>query len=465
MLGQPAIIRMALRVFLALMLLGLGGMQPAATQDSNYWTNQYGNQARLLGGLVVGSSDDVASVFYNPGRLALTENTALVLAGNVVRFTNISLENALGEGLDLSSTKLAGVPSLFAGELRLGFLNEHRLAYSFLTRYDFALRFEQRGDLTSLTEDRFDLLTASIDLDETMSEYWAGLTWAMPMGEKIGLGVTGFGLFRDQRSRAQTLVEAQVDTLSGVALQRDDFDYLYVGLLGKVGLGANLDNWKLGLSVTTPNVKLYGSGAFGVDQVLITQDLDGDGNSSSLIITDYQDGLSAHYHSPLSAALGVSYVWKKNTNLEFTSEWFNVVDYYRVLDTQPIAGPDTVISANIGDQRKSVINFGFGVDHSFNPKLRGYTSFRTDYSSAMTLPGTNATISTWDIYHLAAGLTFPAGASEFTFGGIYAFGSDKRDEGIDVIPDSGEGDDVMLPQELTAKFRRLTFILGFSIDF
>jgi hypothetical protein len=382
-----------------------------------------------------------------------------------VRFTNIQLENALGEGLDLSSTKLAGVPSLFAGELRFGFLNDHRLAYSFLTRFDFALRFEQRADLTSFSEDQLDLLTASINLDETMNEYWAGLTWAMPLGENVGLGVTGFSLFRDQRSRAQTLVQAQVDTLSGIALQRNEFDYLYVGLLGKIGLGANLDSWKLGLSITTPNLKLYGDGALGVDKVLITEDLDGDGNRSSLIITDYQEGVSASYDSPLSAALGINYRWKKNTSLDVTAEWFDAVDQYRVLDTQPVAGLDSVLSTAVVDQRKSIINFGFGLDHQFNPKLRGYTSFRTDYSSAMKLAETNSTISTWDIYHLAAGLTFPVGASEFTFGGIYAYGSDKRGEGIDAIPDNGEGDGVMLPQELTAKFRRITFILGFSIDF
>ena len=92
------------------------------------------------------------------------------------------------------------------------------MGYSFLTRYDFALRFEQRGDLSSFTEDQLDLLTASINIDETMNEYWAGLTWAMPLSERVGLGVSGFGLFRDQRSRAQTLVQAKVDTLAGIAL-------------------------------------------------------------------------------------------------------------------------------------------------------------------------------------------------------------------------------------------------------
>jgi hypothetical protein len=457
--------RMAVLLIGAAVILFSLGAGSVLAQDSHYWTNQYGNQARLLGGLVVGSSDDVAAVFYNPGRLALTDDTALVLAGNVIRYTNISLENALGEGLDLSSTKLAGVPSLFAGELRLGFLDDHRLAYSFLTRYDFALRFEQRGDLTSLSEDQLDLLTASINLDETMNEYWAGLTWAMPSGDRFGFGITGFGLFRDQRSRSQTLVQAQVDTLSGVALQRNEFNYLYIGLLGKIGVGADLSNFKVGLSATTPNLKLYGDGSLGYDRVLLTQDLDGDGTSSSLIVTDYQEGVAAEYHSPLSAALGLTYIWKNDTNLEFTAEWFNTVDHYRVLDSEPIPAPDTLLSSDIADERKSIINFGFGIDHHFNPKLRGYASFRTDYSSANESSVNTGAISSWDIYHAAAGLTFPVGESEFTFGGIYAFGSEKRDEGIDLIPDSGEGDGVMLPQELTARFRRLTFILGFSISF
>jgi len=446
-------------------LLTLLNPVSAIAQDANYWTNQFGNEARLLGGAVVGSSDNVAAVFYNPGRLALTEAPELVLAGNVIRYTDIKFVNALGNELDLSSVRLAGVPALFAGEIRLGGLKDHRLGYSFLTRHDFGLRIETRGDFTDLFPEPVDKFTASVNLDKSMNEYWAGLTWARPFNKKFGLGVSVFGLYRDQRSRLQTLAQAQVDSSAGVALQRNDFDYLYVGLLAKIGVGANFDSWRLGLAITTPNLKLYGTGSLGFDRTLVTQDLNNDGSDASLIITDFQEGLTAHYHSPVSVSAGLGYRWK-STTVDLTAEWFDAVGSYQVLETQPIPARDTVLTLPIMDQRKSVTNFALGVQQEFNPKLQGYASFRTDFSAATGSETSSVTLSTWDIYHLAAGLAFPIGTSEFTVGGVYAFGSEPREQGVALIPDEAEdGDELILPQDITAKFRRITFVLGFSIVF
>ncbi|MEE9578502.1 MAG: hypothetical protein V3W24_02925, partial [Gemmatimonadota bacterium] len=59
----------------------LGATAEAAAQDAHYWTTQYGNRSRLLAGAVIGSVDDVSSVFYNPGALALLEKPELLLGG------------------------------------------------------------------------------------------------------------------------------------------------------------------------------------------------------------------------------------------------------------------------------------------------------------------------------------------------------------------------------------------------
>ena len=56
------------------------GLSPCFGQDSHYWTNQFGNRARLLGGAVIGSTDDLSAVYYNPGGLALVEKSEILLA-------------------------------------------------------------------------------------------------------------------------------------------------------------------------------------------------------------------------------------------------------------------------------------------------------------------------------------------------------------------------------------------------
>ena len=37
---------------------------PAAAQDNHYWTTQFGNRARLLGGAVVGSATDLSALIF-----------------------------------------------------------------------------------------------------------------------------------------------------------------------------------------------------------------------------------------------------------------------------------------------------------------------------------------------------------------------------------------------------------------
>src|SRR5262245_9406973 len=67
-------------------VLTFAGASLAGAQDSNYWTNAYGTRSQLLGGVVVGSPGDISSTYYNPGALALTQSTELLLAGNAYQY-------------------------------------------------------------------------------------------------------------------------------------------------------------------------------------------------------------------------------------------------------------------------------------------------------------------------------------------------------------------------------------------
>ncbi len=455
-----------LRFRLLLPALGLCGLTaPLTAQDAQYWTNQYGNEARLLGGSVIGSVFDLSAVFYNPGRLSLVTDPRLVLAGNVFRFSQITVEDAFGNGTDLKNTRIGGVPSLFAGELRFKFLGPHRLAYSFLTRQDFDFEVSERLDLrgAQVPDPTLDLFTAGFLFEQNMDEYWAGLTWAHTLGQKMGLGVTTFLAVRDQRSRVQTLAQA-VDTTgaAGIALQQEGYKYKHWRLLWKIGLGGNLGNWDVGVSVTTPSIGIAGGGEAAYDQTLITQDLGGTGTFSD-VTSSTQQGLPVSYKSPLSVGGGVAYR-KGRARIHASAEWFDAVPAYDVLEPDPVILPDTTMAAfGLTQELTSVANVAVGAEYQFGPTLTGYVGFRTDQSAVDDAASDNTSLSRWDIYHASGGGTFSVGASDFTVGGIVAWGSDVTQTGIDFVP--GDSSSVDLPEQLPLKFFRFTFILGFSIGF
>jgi hypothetical protein len=98
-----------------LLLVMLAGA--AVAQDAHYWNTQYGNRAYLLGGAVIGSSNDVSAVYYNPALLTVSAKPNLTVAGNAFYSTSVTLRNALGAQLDIESSSIGAVPTLVAGEI------------------------------------------------------------------------------------------------------------------------------------------------------------------------------------------------------------------------------------------------------------------------------------------------------------------------------------------------------------
>ena len=463
---RPCVSKLAKPLAAALAVFVLSG--DAVAQDAHYWTLQYGNRSRLLGGAVIGSVLDISAVYYNPGSLSLIESKGLLLAGNVFEFRSLTWKDALGPGNDLSDSKFGGVPSLFAGEFRFGFLGDHRLAYSFLTRQTFKTRLTATG----VASDPFPelpalgTLAANVNLEQDMTEYWGGLTWSHTLGAHFGLGVSTFLAIRNQRTEFATqteLVGTDTDQAFASLLGRS-FDYQNWRLLWKIGLAAMFEKWELGLNVTTPSVALWGSGSAGTNNAEIAQNIDTSGNPDlPFVEVDFQDGVSADYQSPLAIGAGAAYQLGA-TKLYASAEWFDRVDPYRVLDTQPFVGQtsgDTLIFNVVADA-DPVLNWGIGVEHNINERTGLYGSFATDYSSAAPESEANTTITFWDLYHASFGTTFTVGQSVWTLGGILGFGG-QTIQGIDLIPGDDEIGQAL--DETKLSVMSFTFILGFELAF
>ena len=65
-------------------------------QDTNFWTQQYGTRSTLLGGAVIGSVDDLAAVYYNPGLFAMLESPGFILSAKVYMNSTVTVEDGAG---------------------------------------------------------------------------------------------------------------------------------------------------------------------------------------------------------------------------------------------------------------------------------------------------------------------------------------------------------------------------------
>jgi hypothetical protein len=448
------------------LVAGLVAPGPAAAQDSHYWTRQFGNRAWLLGGAVIGAPLDISAVYYNPGAVALLREPEIQLSGNVFEYTFLGVGEGVDGGRDLSTASLVGSPSLVAGELGFDFLGDSRLAYSLLTRQRFNLHLESRGLATGsdlLGVPGLERLSTEVQLEQDVSEYWAGFTWAYPFGSRVAVGVSPFLAVRNQRARFLILRQgAGGEGQALLFLRGREFRYLHARLLAKLGLSLQQEPWALGVTVTTPALSLWGRGASGFDHTTFLQGPGPGSEAPAVVASDFLEDLPARYHTPFSVGIGASRQLG-HTTFHVSAEWFDEVDAFPLFGAEPFtsSAPPEALPGGVFFGLAPIVNVAVGVEQRLGERLLGYLSFHTDFSGAVDAPGTNASVAAWNLYHTAAGVYFAVGPASVTLGGNVAVGSQSARRFRDILSRAGlEG-----LSGARIRFLQVTFLLGASFQF
>ncbi len=440
----------------------------AAGQDTNYWSAKFGTRAILLGGAVIGSPVDLSATFYNPGGVALELREKAFLTSKTFEYAAIEVEDAAGQGLDFTSRQTGILPSFLAGFLPRKWLGEGNiLTYSLLER------FTSRFEVDSRTIDSLPaVMGLGTDVDffgeaaaaSRINEVWGGIGWARKVENPIGLGVTMYGAFRNQKGRTQVIAQALSSQDTGAALTSiQDFNYWNFRLVWKAGVMYDGDRVGFGVSITTPGLSLFGSGSALIDEFLLVPEVPGDTLENRFVAVD-RDGGST-YASPVSVGVGLAYKMKR-TRLFGSAEWYDHVGPNAVLDLGTYVGQSTGDTAQLAviEELKSVVAWAVGVQHALNDKLSGYLSFAYDPAAAIDPTDSEdvTAIGNWNISVITAGATFPVLGTEFTLGLGYGFGSGTSEQLAD-FSKLGSGDILPGPLPTPVRYNALRLTIGFAL--
>jgi len=445
------------------LVLALAGVGPAEAQDAHYWHRQYGNRAYLLGGAVIGSAEDVSAVYYNPALLVFLEHRSLSASGSAYHAYDVALDNALGRGKNLTTSVVGAEPSLVAGEISLGETRDRRLAYSILFRHDFNAVMELRGpvSLPGLLGDA----RARIAYEDRIDEMWSGLSFAQRVGKGVSVGASLFTTYRTHRSRRNFLTVSDTIGEYGAAIQRDDFDYTYVGLVVKLGVGGRAGDASWGITTTVPAIRLAGSGSKSYDRLLVAFQQDPD-QLLEYLVTDTQSGIRTEYRTPVSIGVGFAYR-VGSARLHTSAEWFDGLDAYRVLDTAPLEGPGDPdpIDFDLRESGRSVVNWGLGMEVSATSTVAVYAGYHTDRSTIES-PEPGGPIGVWDLHHVSGGVTLQFGDKRISLGAVHARGSEPIPGAVDLVPGILDTfGETSLIRDLEAEYRSFTLLIGIDVDY
>ena len=447
---------------LALVVLASAlGPEAARSQDSHYWSEQYGTRAALLGGALIGSVRDLSSTYYNPGATGLNLESRFLLSARAYRNATTTLVNGAGEGFDLTSSSQRPLPTFLATPIEFDWLGKHRIVYSALTRQQFD------ADLSTSRIEELDLLPAPGDESSAsaytgtaeMRETWTGLTWAYPVTERIGVGVTPYLVIRSQTIKSQTLLQVadqSGNVAIGTRLRNRRFRH-YRGL-AKLGVSGEFGRWSMGVTATTPSLGIGGSGRAGFNGS--RAGLEG---QDDVLAANIQTDLTATFESGWAVGGGFG-LQLGGTRLHGSAEWFQAVDPFTVLDAEdfrPQTGGDPLVN-DITFELRSVVNWGLGVETSLGSTMlfAGVASNR-GAGNPDAPPSTTGVLTTYDLWNYSLGGSFRVGRSEFMIGVGYARGSQPFPQ----LLDNGILGNLIdfETDEIDYRYTQWTIVLGYEL--
>ena len=443
------------------------GVAPSEAQDSQYWTQKYGTKGLLLSGVAIGGGVDLSTTYYNPGGLAPLGDSMKVIAVKAFDFSNVTVDHATASGNDISEPRNSVLPSFFGGTVNVRLAGSAPLAYSLFPRqiatFNMSLRNIRSLDLLPQnpgTESVVDEARFEEDLDET----WAGVTWSRALSRRVSVGLSQYVAIRSQRARRQIIAQALAnDSIGGSAIDFRGFSYNDWRAVTKLGIAFQFSKARAGLVVTTPGIHIMGSADVGWNRFREGFDVDADPGIDNQLIASFQEGIPSEFQSPPSIGAGLAFDLDRTT-IHVSAEAFGAEDRYSIFEMDPATdlGAGQPVPFEFFDERKSVVNFGAGIERQLGPRTSAFASFSSDFT-ATPHGESDIAFGDWDSYLITAGLSLPIGRSEFTLGLGYGFGSGDADR-IGRLSDSplfGAVDTVF--EEAETNYRNFRLIVGFTI--
>jgi hypothetical protein len=422
----------------------------STAQDDHYWAQQYGAISTLMGGALVGGVNDNSAVYYNPAALSFINNPSLSIDANVYKMDKINIDDGAGEGMNLNSAQLSVYPQIISGMINLLKSDRFRFSYAILTRNHNNVLINARytGKPDPGSPDTPPLPSVSFvgvyDYTNQLTEQWFGMGIGYKVSDKLGIGATFYSCYRGQSYRLNNYVR-EVSSLDssytyGTKTTDEALKYSTFRLIAKAGLSYIAGPWKLGLTLTTPSIGLYGSGSVQreISNIFVSENPDAE--AQNFILADQQTGVKTNYRHPLSIGFGVDFHTDK-TRIAFSAEYFFKIGTYHLMEAtaNPFLYPPSLQDSStirsqidnflhVENGAKPVFNAALGFSQVIHKNFSILIGASTDFSSYRSTTESKELLhgfSGFDMYHFSAGISYQRKKSTFSMGFTYAFSPAK----------------------------------------
>lgn len=454
-------------------------------QETHYWFHNYGVVSSLKGGIETGGIRNAAAIYYNPGAMAFISGEYFEGQADVFSIESINIKNAAGDGVDLDYFTADVSPSLIAYMKRSKKNPRITFAFGVMTRYNsnisFVIEHEQKGNYL-LPDEETEIYQGQVRYDNRVRESWALGSVAYRLSDRVGIGL-GTNLF----IRAQEYFKAynafafpedeygQQPFFTALTSQatEEKFNARVMGFIFKPSIDIDLDDLKIGLTLSTPAISLGLLNNYAYrSQYGVLPDVSPD----KIAATDSNNNFSGVYKTPFSANIGAEYDLGRLL-IGFSAEWFSKVDTYEMIKPNGRSvEPEFPTSPNEEYAmpkmaHKSVTNWGVSLSYDLKEWISLIGSYRIDnnfFDDEALDRNTDfvPNMTYWDIQHVTTGIKMQSKKLKLTVGVDYGFGSSKDDlQFVNMTNASQEnalfGD---LNTDTRTSYDNLSFTIGFNLN-
>ncbi len=492
------------------------------SQDTHYWTNQYGPRGSILGNAIIGGVKDNSAIYYNPGFLALVDSNNISVNANFYQFDALKIKDGAGIGIDLKSGQTQILPSMVSGTFRFKNLSKHKFGYAILTKNQTGIKTSARIDkelnvIPDFNNPGDEEYIGQFGLKSALNEQWFGACYSYKLNQNLSFGFSAFGAYRTQLLEYSNTAKAILPTQSNYSLyitplvSYSDIQSAEITTfrgLGKLGFAGSFNRFDFGISITTPSIPILGVVTIQRDELYnninlfdlnLTEYTRHTSNETEYIIaadsfrfdlnrntfsvngrqSSSTDKIKTVYKSPLSIAGGIVFKSKSlDEDSEPTSKIYLSFEYFMPIKSYYLVEPEkrgvirplkenypftTVDFMGIIEAPKSVLNFALGYEQKITKKIKLLGSIRTNNSyNQGNLSSLSISQTFWDMWHFSVGGMYKKMRSDIFAGLSYCRGFGNLEPYVVL---SNPQEKMLLQGELyetKALFRSFSFSLGYN---
>ncbi len=337
---------------LALAIL-IGSAPALRSNEANYQDHLMGARAAGMGGAACALGTSVDACYYNPAGLSFSERSTVSISANLYGFQRYQTDHAIFPDEDYTSDSFISIPSTMGGVM--GATDRLHLAFAAFIPNQYSI-----AELVAFPDSQH-FFKYHYD-DQTL---WVGPSAAWRVTPTLSVGGSLYGVYRTLNESMSLYMGPQ-----GLSYSRY-FKYSTFGALGQAGAQFRpSEHLRLGLSLRSPSLNLYGDGDYETDATL--SDPTGGGHDFR-----YVTGMDAENRIPPSISLGCGWEVKRRyaVGLDVT---YHGANRYNRLEGRFDDGTPAVV----GIRNEAVLDINAGAEYYLLPTLPLRAGFFTSRSAA-----------------------------------------------------------------------------------